>query len=210
MGFLASVAGFVGAFLVAGAARAMLCGAVGARLWGTARSMLATAARPVVAGRRPALRRALPGGTSPAAQLPFALDVWAAVLAAGEPMMRAIGAAAACCDGELATRLTQVREGMAAGLTSAQAWAVGLAGSDAAGLSLAAQACQRSERDGTPLAPVLRRLASEERSAAASRGLKAARRAGVLAVLPLGLCTLPAYVLLSVAPAVIGLFHRRG
>ena len=73
---------------------------------------------------------------------------------------------------------------------------------------LAGQACVRSEHDGTPLAPVLLRLAAAQRAAAASRGLIAARRAGVLAVLPLGLCTLPAYVLLTVAPAVIGLIRH--
>lgn len=149
-------------------------------------------------GRRPVLRSGLP----------FALEVWAAVLTAGQPMVDAIGQAQSCCGEPVAAPLLEVYDGLMRGLSSAQAWAGALAELDSPVLVLAGQACVRSERDGTPLAPVLRRLAAEERATAASRGLIAARRAGVLAVLPLGLCTLPAYLLLAVAPAVIGLIRH--
>ena len=140
--------------------------------------------------------------------LAFGLEVWAALLAAGEPMAGAIGQASRCCAPPLSELLGQVRDDLRDGLSSAAAWATASSTLDLPTLALAAQACVRSERDGTSLVPVLRRLAAEERAAATSRGLIAARRAGVLAVLPLGLCTLPAYVLLSVVPAVIGLIRH--
>ncbi len=49
------------------------------------------------------------------------------------------------------------------------------------------------------------RLAAEARADRAARGQAAAERAGVLAVAPLGLCFLPAFVLLGVVPVVAGL-----
>ncbi|MCU1692975.1 MAG: hypothetical protein JWM64_2066, partial [Frankiales bacterium] len=49
------------------------------------------------------------------------------------------------------------------------------------------------------------RLAAEARASATARAEQRARRAGVLAVAPLGLCFLPAFVLLGVVPVVVGL-----
>ena len=49
------------------------------------------------------------------------------------------------------------------------------------------------------------RLAEQAREGARVRGQQAAERAGVLAVGPLGLCFLPAFVLLGVVPVVAGL-----
>ncbi|MCW2777557.1 MAG: hypothetical protein JWN17_1282, partial [Frankiales bacterium] len=49
------------------------------------------------------------------------------------------------------------------------------------------------------------RLAADARAEARSAAEQRARRAGVLAVAPLGLCFLPAFVLLGVVPVVVGL-----
>jgi pilus assembly protein TadC len=61
---------------------------------------------------------------------------------------------------------------------------------------------------GTAPAAAVARLAQEARERAAHSARAAARRAGVLVVLPLGLCFLPAFVLLGVVPVVAGIAGR--
>jgi hypothetical protein len=72
-------------------------------------------------------------------------------------------------------------------------------------LAAAADAARRSAHSGSGLAELAVRAASEVRadvrSAAAARG----QRAAVLITGPLGLCFLPAFLVLGVAPVVIGL-----
>ena len=48
-------------------------------------------------------------------------------------------------------------------------------------------------------------MAADVRAEYRSAAEQAARRVGVLAVAPLGLCFLPAFVLLGVVPVVVGL-----
>ena len=62
----------------------------------------------------------------------------------------------------------------------------------------------RADRDGLPLAPVLDRLAAEARAARRRAGEAAARRLPVRLTFPLVICTLPSFVLLAIAPAVLG------
>ena len=71
-----------------------------------------------------------------------------------------------------------------------------------------ARAFARSVESGAPLAGSLARLADDSRRRARWAAEGAARRAGVLAVLPLMLCFLPAFVLLSVVPVVVTLAAR--
>src|SRR6185295_14356560 len=49
-------------------------------------------------------------------------------------------------------------------------------------------------------------LAADRRSALTSAGLARARSAGVVAMAPLGLCFLPAFVCLGIVPIVLSLF----
>jgi tight adherence protein C len=67
-----------------------------------------------------------------------------------------------------------------------------------------ARAIARAERDGLPLAPVLDRLATESRAERRRHGDAAARRLPVQLTFPLVTCTLPSFVLLAIAPAVLG------
>jgi len=67
-----------------------------------------------------------------------------------------------------------------------------------------AQAIAAADRDGLPLAPVLDRLAGAARAARRRRGEADARRLPVRLTFPLVLCTLPSFVLLAIAPAVLG------
>jgi tight adherence protein C len=61
-----------------------------------------------------------------------------------------------------------------------------------------------ADREGLPLAPVLDRLAAEARSERRRLGEAAARRLPVRLSFPLVVCTLPSFVLLAIAPAVLG------
>ena len=67
-----------------------------------------------------------------------------------------------------------------------------------------ARAIATAERDGQPLAPVLDRLAADARTARRRLGEAAARRLPVRLTFPLVTCTLPSFVLLAIAPAVLG------
>ena len=67
-----------------------------------------------------------------------------------------------------------------------------------------ARAIAGADRDGLPLAPVLDRLAADARTTRRRLGEIAARRLPVRLTFPLVMCTLPSFVLLAIAPAVIG------
>jgi Flp pilus assembly protein TadB len=67
-----------------------------------------------------------------------------------------------------------------------------------------ARAIAIADRDGLPMAPVLDRLATESRAVRRRLGEAAARRLPVRLTFPLVTCTLPSFVLLAIAPAVLG------
>jgi pilus assembly protein TadC len=55
------------------------------------------------------------------------------------------------------------------------------------------------------VAEAVQRVAADARRRQEAEGHRRAARAGVLAVLPLGACFLPAFVLLGIVPVVAGL-----
>ncbi len=61
-----------------------------------------------------------------------------------------------------------------------------------------------AQRAGVPAATLLRAAAEDVRDDAAAAGLAAAERLAVRLVLPLGVCVLPAFVLVGVVPVVAG------
>jgi tight adherence protein C len=67
-----------------------------------------------------------------------------------------------------------------------------------------ASALAMADRDGLPLAPLLDRLADDARATRRRLGEAAARRLPVHLSFPLVVCTLPSFVLLAIAPAVLG------
>lgn len=67
-----------------------------------------------------------------------------------------------------------------------------------------AAAIAAADREGLALAPVLDRLAADARTARRRLGDAAARRLPVRLSFPLVACTLPAFVLLALAPALLG------
>ena len=132
-------------------------------------------------------------------ELPFAAELFAAVLRAGMPPDAAALACGGAIGGELGGLFTRAGRALRLGAEPADAWQY-LAGLPAA-RSLV-RLLVRSADNGTSCAAAAVQLAQELRAAAQQAELARARRAGVLVVLPLGLCFLPAFVLAGVVPVV--------
>ena len=144
-----------------------------------------------------------------AADLPLLLELLSACLAGGAALSQAADAVAIAVPGPAGRRLAAVASALAVGMPPAHAWRL-LAGPTSATpeqdpLAPAARVLARAADGGAPVASAVSRLAAEARADARLRGEQAARRAGVLAVAPLGLCFLPAFVLLGVVPVVAGM-----
>ena len=135
-----------------------------------------------------------------AADLPLGADLLAAALRAGAPVDRAAAAVAEALDGPLGVRLGRTARSLRLGADPAQAWGhlSGIAGAD----RLVAAAV-RSSASGGALAGALGRLADDLRADRAVAVEAAAQRAGVLIVLPLGLCFLPAFLLAGLVPVLV-------
>ena len=140
-----------------------------------------------------------------AADLPLALDLLAACLAGGASLTAAVRQVGRATPGPCGDRLCRVAASLEAGSPPAEAWQALLGRDDGGPAPAAVRALVRSAEGGTPAAAAVSRSAAEAREAARARGQAAAERAGVLAVAPLGLCFLPAFVLLGVVPVVVGL-----
>jgi pilus assembly protein TadC len=137
------------------------------------------------------------------AVLPLALDLLAACLAGGAAPEAAVSAVALAFPGPCGTRLHRVAAALRLGSAPGEAWAALGTDRDAAGA--AARALARAAEGGAPVAGAVQRVASDARRRQQAAAHRRAARAGVLAVLPLGACFLPAFVLLGVVPAVVGL-----
>ncbi|MFG1805786.1 type II secretion system F family protein [Streptomyces sp. NPDC049040] len=151
-------------------------------------------------------RRAADGRVSASqpdpAQLPLCADLMAACLAAGASPGEAAGAVGGCLDGALGDALIRAQAELRLGGDPAECW-------QRFGALPAAREIGRclSRASTTGSAPVaeMSRLAADLRAAHGRTALAGARRAAVLATAPLGLCFLPAFLLVGVVPVVIGL-----
>ncbi|MFC4058598.1 type II secretion system F family protein [Planomonospora corallina] len=137
-----------------------------------------------------------------AADLPFAADLMAACLRAGQPVTGAIDVTVQAIGRPLGDRLMWVSGRLRLGAAPEEAWLV-LA--DDRALAPLARTMSRAVLSGAPVADVLTRVADDARHAARAASAAAARRVGVQAVAPLGLCFLPAFVFLGIVPVVAGL-----
>jgi pilus assembly protein TadC len=132
--------------------------------------------------------------------LPILVDLLAAALRSGTPPARAAEVVGAAIDGPVGRRLVRVGTALRVGARPEEAWAVLAAVPDAGRI---ARAAVRSADSGAALTGALARLADDLRAARAARAEAAAHRLGVLVVLPLGLCFLPAFLLTGVVPVVV-------
>ncbi|MFI6792401.1 type II secretion system F family protein [Nonomuraea sp. NPDC050383] len=136
------------------------------------------------------------------ADLPFTADLMAACLSAGRPVGAATEIAANAVAGPLGQRLSWVSSQLRLGADPEPTWAH-LARDPSTGQL--ARAMSRAAQSGAPVADVLMRVADDAREAARATSVAAARSVGVKAVAPLGLCFLPAFVLLGIIPVIAGL-----
>ena len=137
-----------------------------------------------------------------ARQLPLAGDLLAACLEAGAGPREAAEAVGASMDGPVGQRLRHVAAELRMGQEPAAAWSrLGRL----PGASALARCLERAHTTGAPAAAPMARLAVDRRTEQARESAARARRAGVLATAPLGLCFLPAFLVIGVAPVLIGL-----
>ncbi|MFH9741104.1 type II secretion system F family protein [Streptomyces roseolus] len=176
-----------GAFL--GAPAALLAGAggvLGARWW-----LRRTGASRVQAADREA-----------AARLPLAADLLAACASAGAGPGEAAEAVGRSLGGPLGERLLRTAAELRLGGEPAEVWGRFGAIPGAEGL---ARCLERADASGAPAAEAVARHAAALRAAAGRAAAARARRAEVLISAPVGLCFLPAFLAVGVAPVVIGL-----
>lgn len=157
-----------------------------------------------VPGALAALRwsRSKPARLPADAGLPRALDLAAAGLRAGLAVADALELAAPAVCEPTARRIQATAGLLRLGAPAGEAWA-DLA--DHPQLAVLAQVGRRGTGSGIRLADGWEDAAREMRSDLRAAALARATRAGVLAMAPLGLCFLPAFVCLGIVPDVIGL-----
>ncbi|WP_067450343.1 type II secretion system F family protein [Actinomadura macra] len=136
------------------------------------------------------------------ADLPVAVDLLAACLRGGTPWHDAVDAVADAVGGPLGDELRGVAVQIRLGADPTEAW---LALAKEPVLAPLARAAIRGVSSGAALAPSLGRLARDQRRVAQTAAAAQARAAGIRALAPLGLCFLPAFVLLGVVPAIAGI-----
>jgi len=134
------------------------------------------------------------------ADLPFAADLLAAVLEAGSTPDHAARVVGLALGGPLGDRLAHVDRALRLGATPVEAWAhLG----EVDGAARLIRAVDRSGQSGAALAGSFHRVAEDLRHDRLLAAEAAARRAGVLIVLPLGICFLPAFVLTGLVPVMV-------
>lgn len=165
------------------------------------------AAPVVVAASWVALARAEPAAVrrereAVARDLPHLVELFAATLRSGEDPQRGLAIACAALPGAAADRLEGVRARLRLGADPAAVWD-SLAGDPA--LGPLGRALARSHASGSPVVAAVERvgedLERDQRAAIEDR----ARAVGVRAAVPLGLCLLPAFLLVGIVPTVAGL-----
>ncbi|GAA3729458.1 Flp pilus assembly protein TadB [Spinactinospora alkalitolerans] len=129
--------------------------------------------------------------------LPIAVDLLAAGVRSGSTMTDALDAVAGAVRGPLGTELNGVAERLRLGADPAAAWQELREPAELAALG---RTLARAARTGAPVADVLERHSTDCRRAAGARTLALSQRLGVLVVIPLGLCFLPAFALIGVVP----------
>jgi pilus assembly protein TadC len=132
-------------------------------------------------------------------ELPEALDLLNVCLRAGQPLRIATVTVSSAMGAPISSLLDSVSHGISVGMSDERAW--GALSSDPV-LGVVAGDIARSATWGTSITDVLSQHSRDLRRAGIQKQVKAAKSAGVKSVLPLGLCYLPAFVLLGVVPVI--------
>ncbi|MFF4248206.1 type II secretion system F family protein [Streptomyces sp. NPDC001822] len=137
-----------------------------------------------------------------ARQLPLAADLLASCISAGAGPRHAAEAVGESMGGPFGDRLVRTAAEIRLGGDPVEAW--GRLG-EIPGAAPLARCLERAGATGAPAAEPVARLADEMRAERASAAVARAQRAGVLITAPVGLCFLPAFLAVGVAPVIIGL-----
>lgn len=135
-------------------------------------------------------------------QLPLAADLLTACLEAGAGPRKAAEAVGRSLGGPIGERLSQTAAELRLGGEPAAAWGRMGALPGARGL---ARALEHAGTTGAPAVEPVSRLAADCRAEQGRQADKRVQHASVLATAPLGACYLPAFLLIGVAPVMLGL-----
>jgi len=184
-----SLLGGAGAFVVLGGPLAPVA-AVGAAVavW----VVIARAEPADLRHRRAELRR----------DLPHLVELFAATLRSGAAPGDGVAIAAAALPGAAADRLVPVAARLALGLDPGQVWSELAADPE---LGRLGRALHRAHTSGAPVVAAVERLTDDLAARARADAEERARTVGVKAALPLGLCLLPAFLLIGIVPLVVAL-----
>ncbi len=176
---------------IAGAAAALLLGrplgiAAGPAVFVVSRVLL----------KRLAARAA---GPQPVRVSAFATELVAACLDAGATPAAALEAAGTHVPGALGEALTTAADALAAGAPAEEALP------EVGPLAPIAGVFRRSSQTGSAMSEQLIGAAAQLRADEQFERLAKAHRVAVLSALPLGLCMLPAFLVLAVVPSIVGL-----
>jgi len=136
--------------------------------------------------------------------LPHLVTLFAATLRSGSAPGDGVALVCAALPGAAAERLSGVAARLALGVDPVQVWE-SLA--DDADLAPLGRTLARSQATGAAVVPAVERLAADLARRARADVEDRARAVGVKAALPLGLCLLPAFVLVGIVPLVAGLLE---
>lgn len=135
-------------------------------------------------------------------QLPLAADLLSACLTAGAAPAQAADAVGRAVGGTLGARLVRAAAELRLGGEQAAVW--GEFG-NLPGCRQLARCMERAGTSGVPPAQSVARLAADCRARRSRAASERARRVAVQVTGPLGLCFLPAFLAVGVAPVILGL-----
>ena len=138
-----------------------------------------------------------------ARELPHLVALLAATLRSGATPLAGLAAAASALPGPAARRVAPLVS--AARFGGSVGW---LAESGDDVLVPLLRTLARAERSGSSVVDAVEQLADELEREAGAAAEDAARRVGVAAAVPLGVCLLPAFLLLGIVPTVAGLLSE--
>ncbi|HCB06774.1 MAG TPA: type II secretion system protein [Nocardioides bacterium] len=142
-----------------------------------------------------------------ARDLPHVVGLLGDALRAGQAPVDALAVVVAALPGPASERLAETVPRLRLGVHPLQVWSE-LAADPA--LGPLGRAMARAHRTGGAVVPTIERLADDLARAARSDVEDRARAVGVKAAVPLGLCLLPAFVLIGIVPVVAGLVTSLG
>ncbi|GAA1477815.1 hypothetical protein GCM10009623_22610 [Nocardioides aestuarii] len=134
--------------------------------------------------------------------LPALVLLVSLALRAGSATGPAVRVAARALPGPAADRLARAADRLGLGVDPERVWTEVAHDAELAPLG---RALARAERSGAPVAAVVERLADDLARAGRAEVEQRARAVGVRAAVPLGLCLLPAFLLLGIVPLVASL-----